>query len=244
MADKNKKSVRQKLPDLALFDLDRTLLSGDSDYAWGCFLEEMGAVDKHHQKQNAHFYHLYQTKKLDIHDYIRFALEPLVGRPKKQLLAWRRRFIATVVRPMISQSAQDLIKQHKSHGDVTIIVTATNNFITQPIAKLFAVDYLIATEIEEKNGAFTGGVHGVPCFQEGKVSRFRQWLKTHNRPYGRSWFYSDSINDLPLLEYVDRAVVVNGDQELLQHAQARNWPCLSLDESATENNRNNQQNGP
>lgn len=232
MAARNGGPTRQKNPDLVLFDLDHTLLAGDSDFSWGCFLEKTGAVDKRYQKQNARFYRLYQEKKLDIHDYVRFALGPLTGHSRKQLLAWRRRFIATVIRPMISQSALDLIGRHKSRGDLTIIITATNSFITQPIAKLFAVDHLIATEIEEKNGAFTGGIHGVPCFQEGKLSRFRQWLQAHNRPYGRSWFYSDSINDLPLLEYVDKAVVVNGDKELLRHARARGWPCLSLHEPA------------
>ena len=228
MTRKEKKSAPGKPIDIALFDLDHTLLAGDSDFAWGCFLEKVGAVDEHHKEQNARYYELYRQQKLDINAYIRFALKPLSRHPKKRLLAWRKEFIETVIRPMIGQPARHLLMTHKAQGHTTVIITSTNNFVVEPIAELFGVHHLIATEAEEKEGVFTGAVHGIPCFREGKVTRFLQWLETLDGSCGRSWFYSDSINDLPLLEQVDHAVVVNGDAELLHHAHNKNWPCLSL----------------
>lgn len=224
-----KQSSRQKKkPELILFDLDHTLLAGDSDFAWGGFLTKVGAVDEDYQKQNAHFYHLYRTQKLDINDYIRFALRPLTNHPIEQLQAWRQEFIATVIRPMVNRAARNLIATHQAQGHITVIITATNSFIVEPIAELLAVQHLIATEVEKKDGVYSGSILGVPCFHSGKVTCFKRWLKTHNPVYGSSWFYSDSINDLPLLEYVDHAVVVDGDEELLRRAKNKNWPCISL----------------
>ena len=228
---------RQQKPDIVLFDLDHTLLAGDSDFAWGCFLAKVGAVDKHYRERITHYYQLYLAQELDIHDYIRFALQPLSEHSMKQLLAWRQEFTATVIQPMISAAAYELVNKHQAQRHITIIITATNRFVVEPIAELFSVPHLIATEIEEKNGAFTGAIAGVPCFQDGKVTRFRQWLRERGQRYASSWFYSDSINDLPLLNHVDKAIVVDGDDELRRHAQSKNWPCISLRPNKFLNNK-------
>lgn len=215
------------MADLILFDLDNTLLDGDSDYAWGDFMCSTGIVDqKTFQRQNRLFYEQYHAGKLDIHQYLSFALKPLALHPPEKLRVWRKIFINTRIKPMIPAESKELVTRHRNNGDTTVIISATNRFVTEPIAKLFRVDYLIATELETAAGKFTGKPQGIPCFQEGKVRRFIQWLDETKLSFRETWFYSDSINDLPLLEHVDKPVIKNGDPEILKIAQQRGWPTI------------------
>ncbi len=217
---------------LALFDLDNTLLRGDSDYAWGEFLTEKGIVDAQtHQRENDRFYQQYLNGKLDIYEFLDFQLRPLAQHPRAQLDQWRNEYLQRYVQPMITPQAQALVSKHRERGDTPVIITATNSFVTRPIADLFGVKHLIATEPEIINGEFTGKVEGLPSFQEGKVTRLKQWLNHPGRELSLtgSWFYSDSHNDLPLLEIVDNPVAVNPDAELRSIAKQRNWPVYTLD---------------
>ncbi len=214
---------------LALFDLDNTLLSGDSDYEWGRFLADTGAVDeKEYTKTNARFHADYLAGKLDIHAFSRFSFAPLAQNPLPVLLSWRRRFIDERIRPLISEAARALVEKHRSAGDVLVIITATNSFVTQPIADLFEVPHLIATEPKKVGDQFFPEIEGVPAFQEGKVKRLQAWLAEHPEAAGTQWFYSDSHNDIPLLERVDRPVAVDPDEILRQMARERNWPIIHL----------------
>ncbi|MDA8389659.1 MAG: HAD-IB family hydrolase [Gammaproteobacteria bacterium] len=214
---------------LALFDLDNTLLNGDSDYAWGQFLARVGAVDKAvYERTNQRFYDEYRAGTLDIHAFLAFALEPLTRHPHPQLLAWREAFIATCIEPMIKPAARAVLDAHADAGDTLVIITATNSFVTRPIADLLGVPDLIATEPEKNGDRFTGHVSGVPCFREGKLIRLRAWLETRQLDLHDSTFYSDSHNDIPLLEAVSQPVAVDADPLLTAHAQARNWPALRL----------------
>ncbi len=216
---------------LALFDLDNTLLAGDSDHEWGEFLISRGLVDeKTHRETNNRFYADYVAGTLDIHAWLAFALEPLRGfgaRRRDMLLA---EFVEQRARPMVLEAGLELVREHRKAGDLCVIATATNDLITRPIAKLFEVDVLLATEAELADGAVTGRIRGTPCFQAGKVEKLRQWL-ARNDGYSApedSVFYSDSINDLPLLELAGEAVAVDPDDRLRRVARERGWKILSL----------------
>ena len=214
--------------DLVLFDLDHTLLDGDSDFAWGQFLCEIGAVDVHYKRRNQDFFDAYQLGELDMTEYIKFVLQPLAQNTMRQLLDWRQRFLAEKIKPMITAEATELVQQHHRKGDLMAIITSTNSFITEPIGKIFGIETVIATHPELTDGRFTGEIAGVPCFQEGKINCLEKWLGKHKLNYQKSWFYSDSFNDIPLLSWVDRPVVVNGDAALIKHATQNNWLMLSL----------------
>lgn len=214
---------------LAIFDLDNTLLSGDSDYAWGQFLIEQNAVEREvYERENRRYYEEYKAGKLDILEFLAFALQPLRRYDLAQLNAWHRRFMHDKVRPMIQPAARALVEKHRGAGDTLLIITATNSFITRPIAAEFGVEHLLATEPEQIDGRFTGGVRGIPCFREGKVARLRAWLQLQRQTLEGSWFYSDSHNDLPLLNIVDHPVAVTPDAILKSHAQQKGWPIIDL----------------
>ena len=214
---------------LAIFDLDNTLLNGDSDHAWGEFLVDKGIVDESfYRKQNDHFYELYKQSKLDIMEYLAFALEPLTRFSLEELAGLHNQFMAEYVTPMRLQKADALLAKHRAQGDYLLIITATNGFITRPIAKALGVDDILATDPEIVDNRYTGGILGTPCYQAGKVTRLHQWLQQTDHSLDNSWFYSDSINDLPLLEAVTNPVVVDGDDRLCAEAQQRGWPCISL----------------
>lgn len=218
--------------DLALFDLDNTLLAGDSDHAWAQFLIEQGVLDRAtYESRNDEFFAQYKAGTLDIFEFLAFQLAPLARYPRAQLDAWHAQFMTTKIRPMITPAARQLVDEHRKRGSLCAIVTATNSFVTAPIAREFGVDNLIATEPEQRNGAFTGGVSGIPCFRDGKVTRLDAWLGELQRPlasFAASWFYSDSLNDLPLLERVTRPVAVDPDDTLRRTAGERGWPVISL----------------
>lgn len=214
---------------LAIFDLDNTLLAGDSDHAWGQFLVEEGIVDAEHYRQaNDRFYQDYLNGELDIHRYLSFALEPLALHEPELLQKWRERFLETKIRPMVLARAKDLLDEHRRQGHTLLIITATNRFITEPVARLLEVDHLIATEPEMVNGRYTGAVAGVPSFQEGKVTRLQEWLEHHGENLDGAWFYSDSHNDLPLLKQVSHPVAVDPDPTLADYARQQGWTILSL----------------
>jgi len=212
---------------LALFDLDNTLLNGDSDYSWGLFLAEIGAVDAEQQnKKQDEFYQQYLNGTLDILEFLRFQFLPLKQNNLQQLYKWREEYIETIIKPMIASGKPELIEKHRDNNDKLVIITATNDFITSPIADLFGVDTLIATNAEFVDGQYTGNVENTPCFQEGKVTRLKQWLEQNEYSIKGSWFYSDSINDLPLLNLVDNPVAVTPDDRLRAHAQEFHWPII------------------
>ena len=212
---------------LALFDLDNTLLNGDSDHAWGLYLAKVGAVDQATQEQKQdEFYQQYVDGDLDIIEFLTYQLSPLTQYPLAQLLEWRNDFIDTVIKPMVETGKPNLVKQHRDSGDTLVIITATNDFITQPIADLFEVETLIATQAEIVDHQYTGKVTGTPCFQTGKITRLNQWLSTQTIDMTHSWFYSDSINDLPLLDIVDNPVAVTPDDKLRAHAEHKKWPII------------------
>jgi len=222
-------SLNTVLPSLAIFDLDNTLIGGDSDYLWGEFLVERGVVDAQtYHRENERYYELYQQGNLDILEYLKFALEPLAKNPLNMLNQWRKEFIMQKIEPIMLEKAAQLIARHKSQGDQLMIITATNRFITEPIAQRLGIDTLIATEAECVNNSYTGRVLGIPCFQEGKVKRLHQWLQDHQASLEGSWFYSDSHNDLPLLELVSNPVVVDPDEILAKVARERGWATISL----------------
>ena len=214
---------------LALFDLDNTLLDGDSDYAWAQFLIEEGVLhaDEYNAK-NDYFYERYKDGTLDIHEFLDFQLAPIAKRPRAQLDAWHSEFMQRKIRPMILAKAPELIARHADA--LTAIVTATNRFITRPIADELGIRELIATDIEEVDGVFTGRARGTPTFREGKIRAVDEWLASKGRKLRdyESWFYSDSLNDLPLLERVTHPVAVDPDATLRAHASERGWPIISL----------------
>ncbi len=216
--------------NLVLFDLDNTLLAGDSDYEWGQFLIDAGAVDRdYYETRNREFYERYKAGTLDIHEFLEFALAPLAQYPREQLDAWHREFMASRIEPMISDRARALVERHRD--DLCAVVTATNSVVTAPIARALGVEHLIATEPEQVDGRFTGRVSGVPCFRDGKVTRVQGWLAGRGQSvedFPQRWFYSDSANDLPLLERVSHPVAVDPDERLLAHAQRQGWTVLSL----------------
>lgn len=214
---------------LAIFDLDNTLLAGDSDYLWGVFLAETGVVDRdYYERENERFYDAYKEGTLDIMEFLRFSLRPLKQNSRADLQHWRQRFLAKKIEPIILPLAEQLIDRHRQAGDTPLIITATNAFVTAPIAERLGISHLIATEPESKGGRYTGEVAGIPCFQEGKVERLTLWLQAHDQDLRGSSFYSDSHNDIPLLERVDRPVAVDPDRKLTAHAAERGWPVISL----------------
>ena len=214
---------------LALFDLDNTLLDGDSDYLWGCFLVEQGKVDReYYETENQRFYDQYLRGSLDIYEFLRFQLKPLATHKRSQLERWREKFLTEKIDPILLAKARDLVEQHRTRGDDLLIITATNRFITEPIARRYGVSHLLATEPEIVDGEYTGQITGTPCFQAGKVERLQAWLEQHHQDLAGSWFYSDSHNDLPLLELVDHPVAVDPDATLKSHANRLGWPIISL----------------
>lgn len=214
---------------LALFDLDNTLIAGDSDYAWGEFLVTEKKVDPdHYARMNEQFYEDYKLGKLDIFEYLRFALAPLAALDPLELVVLHRKFMDEIVSQMWLPAAQVLVDEHREAGDQLVIISATNRFIIEPICHRFGITDIIATEPEQLNGRYTGNVAGVPSFKQGKVTRLQNWLESSGATLEGSCFYSDSINDLPLLQIVDKAVVVNPDELLLSEAKQRGWPVLDL----------------
>jgi HAD superfamily hydrolase (TIGR01490 family) len=214
---------------LALFDLDNTLLAGDSDYLWGVFLAEQGIVDaKFYEQENQRFYDEYKQGTLDIFEFLTFSLKALAENDADTLRKLQHQFLEEKVRPIMNPASFDLIKKHRKAGDTLVVITATNSFVTAPIVKAFGIENLLATEPEFKEGRYTGQVAGTPCFQDGKVTRLNSWMKDKNMNLEDSWFYSDSHNDLPLLKLVDHPVVVDADESLLEYASQHNWPIISL----------------
>jgi len=214
---------------LAIFDLDGTLLSGDSDYNWGQFLVEEGIVDADTYKTaNDKFYQDYLSGGLDIHEYLAFSLAPLTQFNQAQLEDLHNAFMAKKIMPMMQEKALKLVQKHKEKGHFLMIITATNEFVTGPISQYFGMDHLIAPMPEIIEGRYTGKVTGIPSFQEGKVTRLNAWLKETGHTLEGSYFYSDSHNDLPLLELVSQPIVVDGDDKLSQLAEQRNWQHISL----------------
>lgn len=215
---------------LAIFDLDHTLLAGDSDYAWGQFMAERNIVDRvAYERENRRYYQQYRDGTLNIDEFLAFALKPLTEHPLATLQAWHREFMQQKVLPMIRPAARALVEQHRHRGDTLLVITATHSFITKPIVAEFGIDHLLATEPEIRDGRFTGRVTGVPCFREGKVTRLHAWLQEYRHDMEDSWFYSDSHNDLPLLRLVAHPVAVTPDESLRRHALAQGWPILELD---------------
>ena len=218
--------------NLAIFDLDNTLLDGDSDYNWGIYLVKKGYLDEEEYKvKNQKFFEEYQHGKLDIFAFAEFQFQFLKNNTRKFLNDVRSDYIDEIIKPMVLKKAVDLVSQHKEAGDSLLIITATNSFITKPIGELFGIENLIGTDPEEHLGEFTGKVKGTPSCKEGKVTRLFDWLDARDfklTDFEKTFFYSDSHNDLALLEVVTNPVVVNGDKILLEKAQEKNWPTLNL----------------
>ena len=216
---------------LALFDLDNTLLAGDSDFEWAQYLIDQGVLDREvYEARNLHFYEQYRAGTLDIHEFLDFQLKPLSRHPRAQLERWRASYLQARILPMIGRKARDLVASHAA--DARAVVTATNSFVTRPIVREFGIEHLVATDpAEHPGGEFTGGVAGVPAFREGKVARVEQWLAGLGLSWERfeqTWFYSDSLNDLPLLSRVSHPVAVDPDETLREHALAHGWEIISL----------------
>ncbi len=217
---------------LALFDLDNTLLAGDSDFEWGEFLIREGVLDREvHQARNLQFYEDYKAGTLDINAFLEFQLKPLSRHPRSQLDAWHAKYMEQKIRPMITEKSRALVQKHRDNGDLMVIITATNSFVTGPIAREFGIEYLIGTDPEQIDGEFTGRVSGIPSFKEGKVARMNQWLEARGQrweDFESTWFYSDSHNDLPLMKLVQNPVAANPDAQLKAYAEAQGWPIISL----------------
>lgn len=214
---------------LAIFDLDNTLLDGDSDYLWGRFLVERNIVDRAvYEAENDRYYRAYQSGTLDIHDYLRFALKPLAQNDPRQLRAWRAQFIDEKIRPIVLSQGRELVESHRRQGDILLIITATNRFLTEPIAALFGIDNLLATDPAMAGERYTGDIAGIPAFREGKILALEAWLKHTGHDLADSWFYSDSHNDIPLLERVTHPIAVDPDPPLRLHALEHVWPIISL----------------
>ncbi len=217
---------------LALFDLDNTLIACDSDYEWGQFLVDRGILDREdYEAQNRRYFDQYVAGTLDIHEYLGFALRPLAEHAPEDLERWHGEFMASRIVPAITPAARALVARHRESGDLCVIITATNSFVTRPIAREFGIEALIATEPEMREGRFTGKVQGVPSFREGKVERLHGWLAGQGRQlsdFAERFCYSDSHNDLPLLELATSPVAVDPDSRLAGEAKRRGWPVISL----------------
>ena len=218
--------------NLAIFDLDNTLLDGDSDYNWGLFLVQEGLVDKKtHEESNRKFYADYNSGKLDIHEFTEFQFRFFKNKPRDFLNKLVARYIKEVAATMITKKARNLVDEHRNNGDQLLIITATNSYITKPIGNLLGVENLIGTDLEEVGGEFTGKVKGIPSFKEGKIERLNLWLKQKEltfESFERTFFYSDSQNDLPLLKIVSNPVAANPDEILEKEAVRYNWPIIFL----------------
>lgn len=214
---------------LAIFDLDNTLLNGDSDYLWGVFLAEKGIVDgDYYERENDRFYQEYKEGRLDIFEFLRFSLRPLSENDPEDLRLWHEEFMKEKIGPIIQPAARALVEKHRTAGDTLMVITATNAFVTAPIVAEFGIEHLIATDPEVVDGRYTGEVSGVPSFQDGKVTRLQQWLSANGMDLSGSHFYSDSHNDIPLLERVEHPHAVDPDDALRRHAEERNWPVITL----------------
>ena len=213
---------------LAIFDLDNTLIGGDSDFLWGEFIGEEGIVDANaYRKKNEYFYQQYDLGTLDIYAWLEFCLEPLTRYSMTELQELHHRFMIHKIEPILLEKAQNCINQHKERGDTVLVMTASNSFVTAPIAKKYGINQMLATEPEIKAGRYTGGVSGIPCFQSGKVDKLMPWLQKNEETLTGSTFYSDSHNDLPLLELVDNPVAVNADKILTKIAEKKGWEILN-----------------
>ncbi len=214
--------------ELAIFDLDHTLIAGDSDSLWTEFLVEEGILGEADWELKSKYYRDYQQGRLDMAEFLAFQLKPLSENEPETLHGWRARFVETKILPIMLPKAVDLIENHRAAGRRLLILTATNRFITEPIARLYGVDDLLATNVEIVNGRYTGRSSGIPCFREGKIARLAEWLDEKQVTPRATWFYSDSHNDIPLLERVSHPVAVDPDPELTEHARNRGWSILSL----------------
>ena len=215
------------MPKLVIFDLDNTLINGDSDRNWGIYLSEKKIVGDDFLEKSEKFYNNYYEGNLDIDGFLNFCLEPLVNNSMDLLLELREDFIETKIKPILLPKAIEEINKEMETNKV-IIATATNNFVTRPIATLFGIDDLIATDFEIIDNEFTGKVDGIPCFRDGKLTKVEQWSQNNDYDLNGSKFYSDSFNDIPLLQKVSEAIVVDGDEKLLQEAKNYGWKCVSF----------------
>ena len=214
---------------LAIFDLDNTLLHGDSDQLWGDFFAERANIDKEKRiSKGRKYYDDYVAGCLNVEEFLKFTLEPLSMYPMDTLEKWRSEFIDAHIKEIMLPKAVDLVAEHKCNGDTLMIITATNSFLTQPIAQLFDIPLLLATEPEKKDGKFTGNYTGVATMGKGKVTALHNWLKNSNETLDGSYFYSDSVNDIPLLEEVTHPVAVDADETLTKYAQEKGWKIISL----------------
>jgi HAD superfamily hydrolase (TIGR01490 family) len=214
---------------LAIFDLDNTLIAGDSDHSWGEFLVDQNIVDRQlYKKMNDKFYADYESGCLDIFAYLEFSLEPLTRFTLEELDKLHQQFMRDVIEPMKLVDAEALINHHRQAGDRLLVITSTNRFIVEPICKSLGIDEIIATDLQIIDRKYTGKVEGTPTFKEGKVTRFKQWLKEQNTNNEGSYFYSDSINDMPLLMEVAYPIAVDPDPALRKEAESRNWKIISL----------------
>jgi len=214
---------------LALFDLDNTLLSDDSDYRWGQFLVERQLIDsKEHTQKNQAFYQQYADGTLNIHEFCAFSFEFLTTKSMAELAVLHEDFMESQIKQSMSTKSKALIAQHKAMGHTLMVITATNSFVTRPIVSAFGIENLIATEPKIENNRYTREIDGVPSFKEGKVTRLKAWLEENNETLDGSYFYSDSHNDLPLLELVTTAIAVDPDPKLAAIAKAKGWDIISL----------------
>jgi HAD superfamily hydrolase (TIGR01490 family) len=214
---------------LAIFDLDNTLICGDSDYLWGKFLCENGYVDAEtHKDEHQRYYDAYKAGTLDIQKFLTFQLRPLAENDMDTLEEWRSRYLTEIIEPLILPKACNLLDKHRQQGHVLLVITATNSFLTEPISRAFGVENLIASDPEIVNGRYTGQVSGTPSYAAGKVSRFHAWLDDNQMQAEEIWFYSDSHNDIPLLEEVTHPIAVDPDTVLQKEAETRGWPIISL----------------
>ena len=217
---------------LAIFDLDNTLLNGDSDYNWSLFLIQHGILDSDlHKERNEQFFKEYQSGNLDVYAYCEFQFKTLKDNPRELLDELRSDYVKKIINPMITKEAKDLVESHRKENHKLLIITATNSYITRPIADLFGIEDLIGTDLEELNGEFTGKVSGLPSFQEGKIIRLNSWREKRGLIFEeleKTFFYSDSMNDIPLLEKVSNPVAANPDEILEKKATKENWPIIYL----------------
>ena len=214
---------------LAIYDLDNTLIGGDSDYLWGEFLCDEGIISDREsfQKMNDYFYHQYETGELNIFAWAEFSFKVLTDHSLDELNKLRKDFVDTKIKPILLEKAQSCINNHKEKGDTVLVITASNTFITKPIIEMYGIDHLLATEPEFISGRFTGKVSGIPCFQSGKIDNLMPWLEKNNESLIGSYFYSDSHNDLPLLELVDNPIAVNSDKVLTSVAEEKGWQVFN-----------------
>ena len=213
---------------VAIFDLDNTLIGGDSDYLWGEFLCDEGIITDREsfQKMNDYFYHQYEIGELDIYAWAEFSFKVLTEFSFDELTDLRQKFVDTKIKPIFLEQAQSCINGHKENGHQVLVITASNTFITKPVVEMYGIRHLLATEPEFKSGRFTGKVSGIPCFQSGKIDNLMPWLEKNNESLIGSYFYSDSHNDLPLLELVDNPIAVNSDEILTSTAHENGWQVL------------------